>query len=139
MTTTATALRRGLTVAAATAAASIIWAVADPGLGLDLAVRQGDGRVTITAASVLAASLIPGLLAWALTAILERATANARPVWLATALISLAVSLAGPLLGGLGVPATLTLVLMHVTVGAILIVGLVPDRSRALDRIPSAR
>jgi hypothetical protein len=121
-------LRRGLTVVAASTAALLGWAIAGPGLDLELAVRQGAGVTTIDAGSVLAASLLAGLAAWGLTALAERLTTQARPAWLATAGIVLALSLAGPLLGGLTVAATVALVLMHLVVGAILMVGLVPRR-----------
>jgi hypothetical protein len=128
--TLSTRMRRGGTVLAAVAAALAIWAVAAPGLGVDLAVRQGATMTTVNAASVLMASLVAGLAAWGLTALLSRVTVRSRGIWLITAAISLLLSLAGPLAGGATVAATTALVLMHLVVGAILMFGLAPRIDR---------
>jgi Family of unknown function (DUF6069) len=121
--TTSSSLRRGAAVLAASGSAFAIWAVAAPGLGLDLA---GPSNTVVGPASVLTASLVAGLLAWGLVALLERFTPRARFAWRALAGIALVLSLAGPLLGGFGAAATVALVLMHVVVGGILLVWLAP-------------
>jgi Family of unknown function (DUF6069) len=42
-------------------------------------------------------TILAGLAAWGLLAVLERFTPRARAVWIAIALVALALSLAGPL------------------------------------------
>ena len=123
MTTT---LHRGLTVVTASAAALAIWVIAVPGLGLDLAVRQGAARTVVNPASVLAASLVAGLIAWGLVAGLERLTPRARIAWRTSAVVALVLSLSGPLFGGVSAAATAVLVLMHLVVGGILLAWLAP-------------
>ena len=115
--------RRGLAVVGSTLSALAIWAVAVPGLGLDLA---GASNTVVGPVSVLAASLVAGLVAWALAALLARIAPRARVVWRACAGTALLLSLSGPLLGGFGAAATVVLVLMHLVVGGILLVCLAP-------------
>ena len=102
-----------------------IWAVAAPVLDIDLA-----GTSTVVGpASVLAASLVAGLVAWALAALLSRLASRPRVVWRACAGIALALSLSGPLFGGFDAAATIVLVVMHLVVGGILLVWLAPSRA----------
>jgi hypothetical protein len=65
------------------------------------------------------------LAAWALLALLERLTNRARTLWTVAAVVVLVASLAGPLSGS-GITATnrTVLVLLHLTVGAVLILTL---------------
>jgi hypothetical protein len=117
--------RRGLAVVGATLSALVIWAVAAPVLDIDLA-----GTSTVVGpASVLAASLVAGLVAWALAALLSRLTPRPHVVWRACAGIALVLSLSGPLFGGFDAAATFVLVVMHLVVGGILLVWLAPPRA----------
>lgn len=116
--------RRGarlLAVLAATVATLVVWAVADPLIGVELAVRGGGGDQRITPVAVALATVVAGLAGWALLALLERFTNRPRPVWTAVALGVLVLSLLGPLGGGVGTAAKVALVLMHLAAAAVLI------------------
>ncbi len=116
---------RALAVACAPLVALGVWTVAVPLLGADLPVRPGGGSPQMVGAgAVAAASLITALVGWALLALLEHRTARARPVWTAVALAVLLLSLGGPLTAGTTTASKAVLVLMHLTVGAVLIPAL---------------
>lgn len=114
-----------LTVISTPAVALAVWALAVPLAGVTLTVRQGDGTQTIGPLLVAVVTLLAGLAGWALLAVLERWTARPARTWRIVALVVLAVSLLGPLGGAVGAAATLVLLLLHVAVGAVLVVGLV--------------
>lgn len=124
--TTSRVSQRALTVAAAVVAAVVVWLVAVPIAGLDLLVRpEGSTTQQVGIGSVVVVSLLAALLGWALLALLERLLpARASTAWTVVAGVMLALSLAGPLTGGTTPAVTVTLALMHVTVGAALIIGL---------------
>lgn len=116
--------RRGAAVTAAVLTPLLVWSIAVPLLGVDLAVRPGsdaDPARTVGPAVIAAVSLLAALLGWALLAVLEARTHRARPVWLAAAGVVLLLSLAGPLTSAVNTSAALTLVVMHVGVAAVLI------------------
>jgi hypothetical protein len=121
--TTARRTGRAVTVAAGAASALILWAVNDPWGGIDLAVRQGGAVQHIGPVAVAATALIAGLAAWGLLALLERTVRRPTRTYRVIASIVLALSLLGPL-GGVGLSSKLVLLAMHLTVGAILIIGL---------------
>jgi hypothetical protein len=129
MTTTTTATtrpalaRRAIVVAVAVAAALAVWALARLA-GVTLSVRQGGTVQTVGPAAVLLTSLFAGLVGWALLALLTRLTRRGRGIWTGTAITVLALSLAGPLGGGIGTTAKLCLLCLHLTVGLVLIIGL---------------
>jgi hypothetical protein len=128
--TTATRTGRAITVAAGAAGALLLWAMADPWGGIDLAVRQRNSIQHIGPVAVVLTALIAGLAAWGLLALLERTVRRpARTFWI-IALIVLLFSLAGPLGSGVGLSSRLALLGMHVTVGAALIIGLPRCRAR---------
>lgn len=116
-----TGRRRALSVAAAAAAALVVWIVAVPVLGVDLRV----GGREVGPVPVLVMSVLVGLAALGLLAVLERLTRRARAVWLAVAIGVLVLSLAGPA-GGDSAGAVVALVGMHLVVGAALVAGLAP-------------
>ena len=109
----------GVTVAAALA----VWAILAPLAGLTLEAQQG-GRMHIGAASVFFASAVIAFGGWGLLAILERRTLNARKVWTVVAVITCITSLSSPVFNGIGLGAKLGLALLHLVVGAVVIVGL---------------
>jgi hypothetical protein len=121
---TRTRIRRAAAVLGAAAATLMVWTVAGPLAGIDLTVRSGDELQHVGPAAVLATALLPGLAGWALLALLERITRRARLAWTTGALLSLAVSLAGPLASGVGTATKVALVSMHLVVAAVLIPGL---------------
>jgi Family of unknown function (DUF6069) len=114
---------RLLAVAGAAAAALAVWAVAVPLTGIDLTVRIGGGSDTqqIGSGEVVLVSLLAGLAGWALLDLLERFTSHTRGIWTASALVVLAVSLLGPLGGGVTTAARVALTGMHLAAAAVLI------------------
>jgi hypothetical protein len=117
---------RGLTVAAAAAAALVVWALVGPLAGIDLTVQSGGSAQQVGPVAVLAASLLAGLAGWALLAVLERTTGRPRRYWTAVAAGVLVLSLLGPLGSATDTPSRVVLAAMHVIVGAVLIAGLRP-------------
>ncbi|KAB1913848.1 DUF6069 family protein [Micromonospora sp. AMSO31t] len=112
---------RALAVLAATAATLVVWVAAVPVAGVDPVVSNGGTEQSVTAVAVGASTLLAGLAAWALLALLERFTARARAVWTGAAGLVLLLSLLGPLGGGVGAAATLTLVALHLVAAAVLV------------------
>ena len=117
---------RILTVVAAVIAAVVVWVIARLVLGHDLTVTQpgSDASTTIGPAVVVVASLVLGLIAWGVLALLVRFTGHARRIWTVIAVIALLLSLAGPLSQADGTGTTIALVLEHLVVGGVLILGL---------------
>jgi len=115
---------RAVVTALAAVAALGLWAVAAVGSDTDLqALRQGDLHVIGPGAVVITAT-VAALAGWAVLALLERFTARARTIWTGVALAALLASLGGPLSGGVGTGSKVVLALMHLVVGAVVIVGL---------------
>ncbi|HEX7745327.1 MAG TPA: DUF6069 family protein, partial [Micromonosporaceae bacterium] len=117
-----TALGRLLTVLAAAASGLAGWVIAGPIGGIDLSVRQGGSVSAVGPAAVAVAGVVAGLAGWVALAGLERATGRARAVWTAIAVLTLAVSLVGPL-AATTVPAQVSLAGLHLIVGAAVIGG----------------
>jgi hypothetical protein len=117
---------RGLTVAAAVVAAVLAWLVAVPIVGIDLLVRPGGGAVQqVGLGSVVTVSLLASLLGWGLLALLERLVPRrALTAWTVVAVVVLMLSLTGPLTAAANAAVAIALVLMHLVVGAVLIMGL---------------
>jgi Family of unknown function (DUF6069) len=113
-----------LAVIGAPAAALTAWALAVPLAGTTLSLRAGDGARTVGPVSVVVASLLAGLAAWVLLAILKRSVAHPGRTWAIIALAVLALSLTGPLGSAVGAAAVLVLMLMHLVVAAVLALGL---------------
>ncbi len=117
---------RVLTTVVGVLSALVIWAIAEYGFDLDLhspAFNGGD-PADVGAVQVVGAALVGSLAGWALLALLEHVTSRAVSWWVVVAIIGLLVSLGGPL-GGSGITASnrWTLALMHVVVGAVVIIG----------------
>jgi hypothetical protein len=118
-------MHRALGVAAATAAALAVWAVAVPLLGLHLFVRFGNGAPqSVGVDYVLGASLVASLLGWGLLVILERRAAHYRAIWTGIAIAALLVSLSLPLSAGTTTSTRVALALMHIAAAAVLIPAL---------------
>ncbi|MFG1616065.1 DUF6069 family protein [Nonomuraea wenchangensis] len=116
--------KRILTVAGASAAALAVWVLAVPVAGITLTVRMGAGTQLVGPGLVLVASLLAGLAGWALLAVLERLASRPGRNWTVVALVVLVLSLLGPVGGAAGAAALLVLALMHLVVGAVLVLGL---------------
>ena len=113
---------RALAVLGATAATLTVWAVAGPLAGIDLRVQLGSAPVQhVGPATVVIVTILAGLAAWGLLAALEHFTPRARTVWTAIALVTLALSLAGPLSGGVTTATKVALAGMHLAAAAVLI------------------
>jgi hypothetical protein len=112
---------RALAVVAAAGASFTVWAIAHPLAGADLIVDTGSGRTTVTPAAVVLVTIVVGLAAWGLLAVLERFTRRAATVWTWIAGAVLLISLLGPFGSAVGAGTTATLVAMHLATGAVLI------------------
>ncbi len=118
--------RRLTAVIAAAGAAAGVWAVAGPLAGIRLMARasaHGPAQ-QVGPASVVIMSLLAGLAAWALLALLERYARHPRRTWTAVAATVLVISLAGPLTAGRGLATVTALCCMHLAVGAVLILAM---------------
>jgi hypothetical protein len=94
-------------------------------LGIHLNVRFGADHIqTIAVGQVIGVTVAASLLGWLLLAQLERRTPHARLIWTAIALAALAASLALPLAAGTTRAAVAGLIVMHLTVGAVVIPAL---------------
>ncbi len=118
-----TAIRRTLAVLLAIVATLVVWAIEAYVFGIDLQARPVPGAPpqAVGAPGVASATLLAGLVAWALLAILERVTPSGRTVWVAVAVVALLASLAAPLGGAITGTAAIGLATMHVVAAAILI------------------
>jgi hypothetical protein len=117
---------RALVVLAATVVALALWVIVDPVGGHPIDVRPSSSATPqhVGAGSVVAASLVAGLAAWALLAALERWLRRGRMIWTVIATVVLLLSLlAGPP-AGIGAATKITLAALHLIVGATLILGL---------------
>ena len=113
---------RALCAAGGALAAAVAWIVEVPLLGIHLNYRFGTGHIqTIAVGQVIGVTVAASLLGWLLLALLERHTPHARLLWTAIAVAALASSLALPLAAATTSSAVAGLIVMHVTVGAVVI------------------
>ncbi|WP_329015587.1 DUF6069 family protein [Streptomyces sp. NBC_00690] len=103
----------------------LVWLVADPVLGHQLQIVNGDQTLDIGPVPVAFVALLAALAGWGLLAALERFwVRRARALWTGVAIAVLALSFL-PLTGeGTDGGTRAALALMHLTVAAALIVGL---------------
>lgn len=112
---------RALAIVAATAATFTVWTIAHPITGADLVVDTGSGPSTVTPAAVAVVTVLAGLAAWAVLALMERFTPRAAAIWTWTSGTVLVISLLGPIGSAVGTATTVTLLGMHLATGAVLI------------------
>jgi Family of unknown function (DUF6069) len=132
ITTTASAVphirqgrARALCAAGGALAAALAWTVEVPLLGIHLNVRFGAGHIqTISIGQVIGVTVAASLFGWLLLALLERRTPQARVRWTTVALVALAASLALPLAFATTTSAIAGLIVLHVSVGAVVIPAL---------------
>jgi Family of unknown function (DUF6069) len=132
MLTTATATpdikhgrARALSAAGGALAAALAWVVEVPLLGIHLNVRFGAGHIqTIAVGQVIGVTAAAALLGWLLLAQLERRARRPRFIWTGIALAVLAASLGLPLAAATTSTAVSGLIVMHLTVGAVVIPAL---------------
>lgn len=129
---------RLLAVVAAAAAAGLVWVVAVPVLGADLAVAEYPGGPvgarTVGFGAVLGSALFAGVLGWGLLAVLERWSARGRRIWRGAAVTVALLSLASPLTMTAGADAALTLSALHLAVAAVLVPALTGRRGGGAGR-----
>ncbi|MFI5925816.1 DUF6069 family protein [Micromonospora sp. NPDC051543] len=113
---------RAIAVAVAVLAAVAVWSIATLA-GAQLTVDQGTGPRDVTVLAVVLNSAIAALLGWGLLAVLERFRASAITIWTAIALAVLVLSLVPASLVDASAGTRVALVLMHLVVGAVVIVG----------------
>jgi hypothetical protein len=108
-------------VAAATAAALVVWAVARL-LGVDLNVELGGEVRQVGPVDIVIATVLAGLAAWVIHSVLAPSPRTAR-WWPLVGSTAIAVSMLGPSYLSDGADAV-ALIAMHLVVGAVLIKGL---------------
>ena len=110
-----------------------VWAIAVPGLGVQVLTRFGSAAPQeVRVVFVLAGAAAASLLGWGLLAVLERHTPRAHAIWGGAAILVLLASLSLPLAAATTTSGTLALVMMHLAVAAVLIPSLL--RSAATTR-----
>ncbi|MCI0158774.1 hypothetical protein KNO15_18905 [Leifsonia shinshuensis] len=125
-------LLRLATVVAASLAGIVVWSICVPVLGVDLGVGSGSAAQTVGPVSVLVVSLLGGVVAWMLLAVLERLFVRGRLIWQISGWAVLVLSLAGPAGLAQSTGALIGLIAMHLVVGSVLVVGLAwPPRAAA--------
>ena len=112
---------RALAIVAAAGATFTVWTIAHSVAGADLVVDTGSGPTTVTLTAVVLVTVVAGLAAWGLLALIERFTRRAAVIWSWIAGAVLLISLLGPIGSAVGAGATAALVAMHLVTGAVLI------------------
>ncbi len=115
---------RGAAVVGAVVAAVLVWVVAVPVAGVDLAVEMDGEMEAVTLRAAVLVALGAGLLGWALLALLEWRVRRAAAIWTGVALVVALLSLAGPLTMATNTAAAAVLVCLHLVVAAVLIPAL---------------
>lgn len=118
--------RRLAAIVTAAAAAAVVWTVAGPLTGVRLQAHVGahGPAQQIGLASVIAVSLLAGLAAWGLLAVIEVRGAHPRRAWTTIAVSVLVVSLLGPLSSRGGAATIAALACLHLAAGGVLILAL---------------
>ncbi len=113
---------RALCVASGALAAALAWNLEVRVLLIHLTFRFGAGQAqAVGIGQVIGIAAAASLLGWLLLALLERRTPHPRRSWTAIALAALAASLALPLTAATTTAAVAGLIVLHVTVGAVVI------------------
>ncbi|CCH17960.1 DUF6069 family protein [Micromonospora lupini] len=113
---------RSIALAVAVLAAVVVWLIATVA-GASLTVDQGAGPQDVTVLAVIVTSALAALLGWGLLAVLERLSAHATTIWTAIAVAVLVLSLVPASLVDASAGTRVALVLMHLAVGAVVILG----------------
>jgi hypothetical protein len=134
-----TTTRSGLAVVAAGVATALVaWAVIRL-LGVDLTLKADAGMSQVGAVDVLLASLVAGLAAWGVYALLARWRRTRW--WPFIGSTALAISITGPSYLADGISAV-SLICLHILVGVVLITGFmraVPRPSHPADQAAGYR
>ena len=118
--------RRVIVIAAAAVANGLAW-LAGRHAHVDYIVQTPMGVREITLSLVIAATLVSGLVGWAVFSLLERRTRNTRRAWIALAALVLALSILPIFVLRADLDTRLALTALHCLTAAILVAGL-PQR-----------
>ncbi|MEU5783465.1 DUF6069 family protein [Micromonospora lupini] len=113
---------RSIALVVAVLAAVVVWLIATLA-DASLTVDQGTGPQDVTVLAVIVTSALAALLGWGLLAVLERLSARAMTIWTAIAVAVLLLSLVPASLVDASAGTRVALVLMHLAVGAVVILG----------------
>jgi D-arabinose 1-dehydrogenase-like Zn-dependent alcohol dehydrogenase len=119
------------TLAATTGAALVAWFPLSR--FVDLEVTAGDSTRIVGGASVGISALVIALAALGFAAVVRRRVRRPRRVFTITGAVVLVLSLVSPLVQAVTTGAALSLLTLHVVVGAV-VLGLVPRRLPSLRR-----
>lgn len=111
---------RAVTVGAAIVAASAVWFVASA-IGVDFHLADGQGEVVLTLPVIAGFTLVCSALGWSALALFEHFTRGAVKLWSALATAVLVLSFVPIFLEHATVGTEISLVLIHLTVGVVLI------------------
>jgi len=106
----------------AAGAAAVVWVGATVA-GVNVEVRSGSSTRDVGLVSVVVTAVVVAVAGARLLRVLEGRTPGARRVWTGVAMAVCVVSLAGPA-SARTLSAGLTLAILHLVVGAVVIVGL---------------
>lgn len=107
----------------AAGAAALVWSLVTQVASVDLTVHAGSGPQDVNVGSVVVASLVVALVGAGLLRVLQRRAQRGLAIWTGVGVAVLAVSLVGPM-GATSASAGGCLALLHLVVGAVVIVGL---------------
>jgi hypothetical protein len=113
--------RRVIALVLAAIVTSAVWFVAHTAVDGDIVAKSGGNDMTVTLPSVIVATLVSGLLGWALLAILERKASSPRKTWTISAVVVFVLSLLGGPLGGVTTSAKISLACLHAAAALVLI------------------
>lgn len=113
--------KRAMAIVAAIVANVIILIVGRVVNGEFPVATVGGDDQTIGFAQVIVVTVLVGLVAWGLLALLERRTARAKAIWTAIAVIVFVLSLLGPLGSGVNTSSKVVLACLHVGAAATII------------------
>lgn len=115
--------QRATVAAGAAGAALVVWGIAAAAGTTPAVVRTGTAT-EVGPLAVVATALMAALAGWGLLALLERRTREAARPWTVLAVLTLLVSLSGPVTSDTELASKAALLLMHLAVGAVVILGL---------------
>ncbi|MCX4547600.1 DUF6069 family protein [Streptomyces sp. NBC_01267] len=125
-----TATRRGagrqriVTVVVATLATVVVWLLAHSAFGVDIEVKTNGSASSVQLPAVIFATLVSGLLAWALIALLERRPSGGRKAWVIIAVVVFLLSLVAGPGSGVTTSAKIALACLHTVAALVLVPGL---------------
>jgi hypothetical protein len=116
-------VRRLGAVLVAALANGVVWLVADAA-GVDFAVEPpGQGAIRVDLVAAIVVTLLTGIVAWGLLALLERVTRRGYAIWFVIAVLVFLVFLIPPISSDATTGTTAALLTMHTVEAVVLAVG----------------